>query len=57
MKGNLVFMLSQEYSSVDKKDRKVVTSRNAIGMLPAVPFEVVAGKKSRPSPRERQPAK
>jgi hypothetical protein len=30
---------------VDKKDKKLITSRSVIGMLPAVPFEVVAGKR------------
>lgn len=52
-KGNLLFILSQEYSSVDKKDKKLVTGRSVIGMLPAVPYEIVAGKKSRPAGRER----
>jgi hypothetical protein len=44
-KGNLVFILAQENSYVDKKDKKLITSRSVIGMLPAVPFEVVAGKR------------
>jgi hypothetical protein len=42
LKGNLLFILSQENTYVNKKDKKLVTSRNMIGMLPAVPFEVVA---------------
>ncbi len=57
LKGNLLFVLSQEHSYVNKTDKKLVTSRSVIGMLPAVPFEVVSAKKSRPLNRERQAAK
>jgi len=48
LKGNLLFVLSQERSYLNRTDKKLVTSRSVIGMLPAVPFEVVSGKRSRP---------
>lgn len=43
-KGNLLFILAQERTYLSKEEKKQVTSRNVIGMLPAVPFEVVSGR-------------
>jgi len=48
LKGNLLFVLSQEHTYVNKTDKKLTTSRNVIGMLPAVPFEVLSITRSRP---------
>jgi len=45
LKGNLLFILSQERSYLNKTDKKLVTSRYVMGMLPAVPFEVVSGRR------------
>lgn len=57
-KGNLLFILSQESTYVDRKDNKLGTSKSVFGMHPAVPYEVIAGKKTtRPLPRDRQAAK
>ncbi len=44
LKGNLVLVLSQESSYINKEDKKLVTSKWVMGMLPAIPFEVVAGR-------------
>jgi hypothetical protein len=44
LKGNLLFILSQENKYLGKEDKKFTTSRWVIGMLPAIPFEVLAGR-------------
>jgi hypothetical protein len=41
LKGNLLFVLSQEHTYVPKGGKKPTTSRRVIGLLPAIPFEVV----------------
>ena len=51
LKGNLLFVLSREHTYVNEADKKPTTSRNVIGMLPAVPFEVLPVKRSRSSNR------
>jgi hypothetical protein len=45
LKGNLLLILAQERSSLNKATGAVNKSRWVIGMLPAIPFEVVAGKR------------
>jgi hypothetical protein len=45
LKGNLLFILSQENTYINKTDKKLVTSRWVMGMLPAVPFEVSSAKR------------
>jgi len=52
-KGNLLFVVSQETSYVSREDKKLMTARSVYGLLPAVPYEVVAGKKTRPMAKER----
>lgn len=42
LKGNLLFVLAQERTYLNKETKNLVTSRHVIGLLPAVPFEVVA---------------
>jgi hypothetical protein len=44
LKGNLLLILSQESRYLGKEDKKFTTSRWVIGMLPAIPFEVLAGR-------------
>lgn len=44
-KGNLLFVLSQERSFLSKTDKKLVTSKWVMGMLPAIPFEIASGKR------------
>jgi hypothetical protein len=44
LKGNLLLVLSQEGTYLSKEDKKPVTSRWVVGMLPAIPFEVLAGR-------------
>ncbi|MCR4413640.1 MAG: peptidase [Thermoguttaceae bacterium] len=43
-KGNLLLNLFQEYSYVSKEGKKPTTARNLVGLLPAIPFEVVSGR-------------
>ncbi len=45
LKGNLVFNLFQEDTYINKENKNLVTNRWMIGMLPAVPFEVVSAKR------------
>lgn len=39
-KGNLLFLLSREHTYLSPETRKLTTSNNGIGLLPAIPFEV-----------------
>ncbi len=43
-KGNLLFIVSQEYTIPAKDDKKPTTGRNVIGLFPAVPYEVVSNR-------------
>jgi hypothetical protein len=43
LKGNLLFAVSREWTSKPEPKKKPQTGRSVIGMMPAVPFEVVAG--------------
>lgn len=43
-KGNLLILLAQERTILGKGDKKPTTSRHVIGMLPALPFEVVKNR-------------
>ena len=46
-KGNLLLTLSRQYTYREKKDGKegkLVTSRGVVGLLPAIPYEVAAGR-------------
>ena len=51
LKGNLLLVLSREYTSISEETKKRSSGRYVIGMLPAVPFEVLPAKKARPSKR------
>jgi len=46
LKGNLLLLVSREYAYVGKEDRRLTTTRQFIGMLPAIGFEVVSGRES-----------
>ncbi len=47
LKGNLLFVLSQEHTTTKEGDDQPTISRNVIGLLPAVPFEVLSVRRSR----------
>ena len=46
LKGNLIFNAYQEWSSPSADGQPKTTRRSPFGLLPAVPFEVVAPKGS-----------
>jgi hypothetical protein len=52
LKGNLLFILSQENSYMNEADKKLTTNRSVIGLLPAVPFEVMPATRSRSPNRQ-----
>ena len=45
LKGNLIFILSQEDTYINKENKNLVTSKWVIGTLPAVPFEVASSSR------------
>jgi len=42
LKGNLLFIVAQERTYLNKETKNLATSRQVFGILPAVPFEVVS---------------
>ena len=46
-KGNLLLILSRETSTTQEGDEQPTVSRHVIGLLPAVPFEVLSNRRSR----------
>jgi hypothetical protein len=46
LKGNLIFNAFRQWTTPASEDQPETTRRSALGLLPAVPFEVVAARKS-----------
>lgn len=50
LKGNLLLMVSREYAYVGKENRGLTTTRQPLGLLPAIGFEITPSRESNRKP-------